>query len=98
MILALFAAETLPPEQAGFGNTAAGAADGIAPLLDRLGARLGLGAIARIEPHASHIPERASVYAMVSESHLPLAPGGGESRGEVGDSRAPADTHLTLRA
>src|SRR6266850_7814596 len=24
------------------------------------------------------------------------APGGGEGRGEVGDSRAPADTHLTL--
>jgi protein ImuB len=41
--------------------------DAIAPLLDRLGARLGLKALSRIVPHASHIPERASVYAPVDE-------------------------------
>jgi protein ImuB len=34
---------------------------GIAPLLDRLGNRLGLDAISRLEPRESHIPERASV-------------------------------------
>jgi protein ImuB len=74
MILALFAAEPLPPEQAGFSpllnppplageerqrSGRVGAA--IAPLLDRLGARLGLDAISRIEVRESHIPERASV-------------------------------------
>jgi protein ImuB len=72
MILALFAAEPLPPEQAGFRNGVAGAAflpgGGIAPLLDRLGTRLGLDAISRIEPHASHIPERASICIPVGEN------------------------------
>ena len=34
---------------------------GIAPLLDRLGNRLGLAALSRLEPRESHIPERASV-------------------------------------
>src|SRR5205823_11419851 len=37
---------------------------------------------------------QAQCAAMVSLS----APGGGEGRGEVGDSRALADTHLTLPA
>jgi protein ImuB len=67
MILALFAAEKLPPEQAAFrGTPNEAAADGIAPLLDRLGARLGPDALSRIEPHASHIPERASMIIPVS--------------------------------
>ena len=34
---------------------------GIAPLLDRLGNKLGLDALSRLEPRESHIPERASV-------------------------------------
>jgi protein ImuB len=33
----------------------------LAPLFDRIGAKLGLDAIARLAPRASHIPERASV-------------------------------------
>ncbi|MGE5268869.1 MAG: hypothetical protein ACM3JG_04265, partial [Thiohalocapsa sp.] len=35
--------------------------DNVAPLLDRLGARLGLDALSRIEARQSHIPERAAV-------------------------------------
>jgi len=37
------------------------ASAGLAPLFDRLGARLGLAAISRLEARESHIPERASV-------------------------------------
>src|SRR5207248_2506479 len=68
MILAVFAVEKLPPEQVEFvaGNSEAAAHD-IAPLLDRLGAHLGLDAISRIEPRQSHIPERASVYVPAEE-------------------------------
>jgi protein ImuB len=69
MILAAFAVEPLEPEQialaARLGSAGAG---GIAPLLDRLGARLGLGALSRIEARASHIPERASVNVSVGKS------------------------------
>lgn len=36
-------------------------------LFDRIGARLGLDALARLEAHASHIPERASVAIPVTE-------------------------------
>jgi len=41
---------------------------GLAPLLDRLGARFGLAALSRIEPRESHIPERASTHAPIDES------------------------------
>ncbi|HEV8678229.1 MAG TPA: DNA polymerase Y family protein [Stellaceae bacterium] len=41
---------------------------GIAPLLDRLGARLGLAAIGRLEARESHIPERASVAVPIEKS------------------------------
>jgi protein ImuB len=47
---------------------------GIAPLLDRLGNRLGLAALSRFEPCESHIPERASVRVPVGSAH-PRAPG-----------------------
>ncbi len=61
MILASFAVEPLPPEQIGFaGPPSRGVASGVAPLLDRLGNKLGLGALYRLEPRESHIPERAS--------------------------------------
>ncbi|HEY3910330.1 MAG TPA: DNA polymerase Y family protein [Stellaceae bacterium] len=40
---------------------AKGTTEGMAPLLDRLSNRLGLDALSRIEAHASHIPECASV-------------------------------------
>jgi protein ImuB len=46
----------------------------IAPLLDRLGARLGLDALSHIVPHASHIPERASVHVSVSNDPHPDPP------------------------
>jgi protein ImuB len=62
MILAAIAVEPLPAEQIGFpGHPAGSEASGIAPLLDRLGNKLGLAALSRLEPRESHIPERASV-------------------------------------
>ena len=52
----------MPPEQIGLpGHAADTETGGIAPLLDRLGNRLGLDALSRLEPRESHIPERASV-------------------------------------
>jgi protein ImuB len=67
MILGAFAVEPLSPEQIGFAglsqNTGMGDVTG---LLDRLGNRLGLAAVARIETRQSHIPERASVTLPVS--------------------------------
>jgi protein ImuB len=73
MILAAFAVEPLPPEQIGFaGSSIEGdAGGGIAPLLDRLGNRLGLDALSRLEPRESYIPERASVRVSPS----PTKPG-----------------------
>jgi protein ImuB len=71
MILALYAAEPLPPEQIGVTHRPTTAAAGIAPLLDRIGARLGLDALSRIEPHASHIPERASRHMPVGTGPTP---------------------------
>ncbi len=68
-ILAAFAVEPLPPEQIGFADAFDGAAtDGLALLLDRLGNRLGLAALSRIEGRASHIPERASIRMPVDAS------------------------------
>jgi protein ImuB len=62
MILAAYAVEPLPAEQIGLpGHAARNETSGIAPLLDRLGNRLGLAAISRLEPRESYIPERASV-------------------------------------
>ena len=70
MILAAHAVEPLPAEQIGLpGHTAGNETGGIAPLLDRLGNRLGLAAISRLEPRESHIPERASVRV---QPHLTL--------------------------
>jgi len=70
VILAAFAVEPLPPEQIGLpGHPAGNEASGIAPLLDRLGNRLGLAALSRLEPCQSHIPERASVRVPVGSVH-----------------------------
>jgi protein ImuB len=75
MILAVFAVEKLPAEQMPLGGreddyaAAGGRDEGLARLLDCLGARLGLAALSHIEPRASHIPERASRYAPVGEMH-----------------------------
>jgi len=65
VILAAFAVEKLAPEQIDM-TGAAGVSTGAAPLFDRIGARLGLDALARLEPRESHIPERASVAAPIS--------------------------------
>ena len=82
-ILAAFAVEKLPaeqlespppsyrrtpPRQAGEGR-AGGFTQGpdTASLFDRIGARLGLDALARLEPRASHIPEHASVAVSLAE-------------------------------
>jgi protein ImuB len=52
--------------------------EGVAGLLDRLGNRLGMAALYRLEPRASHIPERAS--SRISPSLPPLAREEGFSR------------------
>lgn len=65
MSLACLDADELFPSQERLSGEAAQAHD-LAMLIDRLGNRLGPGRIARAEPRASHIPERAvrSVPAM----------------------------------
>ena len=69
MILAAFAVETLAAEQIDMAGAAGtGAGGNLGPLFDRIGARLGLGALARLEPRESHIPERASVAAPMADS------------------------------
>ena len=87
MILAAFAAEPLPPEQIGsfagrIPSSERRCGSGIAPLLDRLGTRLGLDALSRLEPRESHIPERASVRvsALIHQppSSIPLPRKSGE--------------------
>jgi len=81
VILAVFAVEPLPPEQIGLpGHPMSNQTSGIAPLLDRLGNRLGLAAVSRLEPRESHVPEHASVH--ISSPLPPKA--GGEGRGEGG--------------
>ena len=81
MILAAYAIEPLPAEQIGLpGHTAGNETGGIAPLLDRLGNRLGL-AISRLEPRESHIPERASVRVPAASPHPNPPPQAGEGMG-----------------
>ena len=75
MILAAFVVERLPAEQIGIsGHTARNETSDIAPLLDRLGNRLGLAALSRLEPRQSHIPERASVRVPVDRPRSPVSP------------------------
>jgi protein ImuB len=70
VILSAFAVEPLPPEQIGLaGHTSTNETSGIAPLLDRLGNRLGFAAVLRLEPRESHIPERSSVRVPVASAH-----------------------------
>jgi protein ImuB len=88
VILAAFAVEKLAPEQIGMAGGGATAGD-TASLFDRLGARLGLDALARLEPRASHIPERASVAAPIANNpHPPVAVAARSlprTRGKVGE-------------
>lgn len=84
-ILAAFAVEKLAPEQPplpaggervcpgldpGVGVRGSNSAD-IAALFDRLGARLGRDALARLEARESHIPERASIEVPVESTSRP---------------------------
>jgi protein ImuB len=84
VILAAFAVEPLPPEQIGLaGHTPTNETNGIAPLLDRLGNRLGFAAVSRLEPRESHIPERASVRVPVGETLAsPVAPAKAGAQGQ----------------
>ncbi len=109
-ILAAFAVENLPAEQpllpAGGERACPGLDPGvgvrgghgsdIAPLFDRIGAQLGLDALARPEARESHIPERASVAVPIGESSAikepPRPPLGGEGRVR-GAGKAGADPH-----
>ncbi len=61
-----------PPSPAGGGGPGWGS--GLAPLFDRIGARLGLDALARLEAHESYIPERASVAVPVADNPNPNPP------------------------
>jgi protein ImuB len=76
-ILAVYAVEKLTPEQpplpAGGGRAGVRGGNSVdtAPLFDRIGARLGLDALARLEARTSHIPEHASVAVPVTESEAP---------------------------
>ena len=82
-ILATFAVDALAPEQIEMPGKAA-AASNTAPLFDRIGAKLGLDALARLKPRESHIPERASVAVPASTSPHPNPPpqaGEGSPRG-----------------
>jgi protein ImuB len=79
MILAAFVVEPMPPEQIEglTGHGIRNETSGLAPLLDRLGNKLGPGALSRLEPRESHIPERASVWmpaALPSPALLRSAP------------------------
>ena len=120
VILAAFAVEPLAPEQiesplphAGVHPPVSPAGKdwdgGLAPLFDRLGARLGLDALARLEPQASHIPERASVAIAIAERgksrcrpwpHSPLSAreggscSGSEETGAVAPQKPPRPVRL----
>ena len=62
----------------------------IAPLLDRIGARLGMAALGRLAAHASHIPERAAVYAPFGEDgRSDVIPGSPAGRGPEPMNTAP---------
>ena len=90
MILTLFATEPLPPEQLAALLPSAQAGEGwgggLAPLIDRLGTRLGLDALSRIETRESHIPERASVPVSPHPSPPPPAGEGEHQTGGTANS------------
>ena len=77
-------------------------AGGVSTLLDRLGNRLGLAAVSRIEACESHIPERASVQVPANSRHpLPPPPRGREGfahprikSGEQGRDKPPRPIRL----
>jgi protein ImuB len=76
------------PSPAGGGGSGWGAErkwePSLAPLFDRIAAKLGPDALARLEARESHIPERASVAVPITENDAfresPRSPMGGEGR------------------
>ena len=96
MILAAYAVEPLPAEQIGLpGQAARNETSGIAPLLDRLGNRLGLDAVSRLEPRESHIPERASVRVAIGEALASsVAPAKAEAQGQLAPGPGSLDPRL----
>jgi protein ImuB len=75
MLLSVLAADPLAPAQTEFAGGREAAGDAVAQLVDRLGNRLGEGRVARLEAHASHLPERA---CRTAPPFAPLpAPGAG---------------------
>jgi protein ImuB len=96
VILAVFAVEPLPPEQIGLaGHLASNETNSIAPLLDRLGNKLGLAALSRLEPHESHIPERASVRVPVGGALTsPVAPSKAGAQGQLAPAPGSLDPRL----
>ncbi|HEY1432396.1 MAG TPA: DNA polymerase Y family protein [Stellaceae bacterium] len=71
------------PRKRGKVRAGEGMGGGIAPLLDRLGNRLGLAALSLLEAHESHIPERASVRVSAASPH----PGPPWTRGREGPAQ-----------
>jgi protein ImuB len=96
MILAAFAVEPLPAEQIGLlGHPAGSEASGIAPLLDRLGNKLGLAAVSRLEPRESHIPERASIRVPIGGALTSsVAPAKAVAQGQLAPGLGSLDPRL----
>jgi protein ImuB len=88
VILAAFAVEKLAVEQIEMTGSAATTEGDIGPLFDRIGAKLGLDALARLKPCASHIPERTSVAVPVETGCRPPPKPSPVSTGEGSAHRA----------
>jgi protein ImuB len=88
VILAAFAVEKLAAEQIEMTGSAATTEGDIGPLFDRIGAKLGLDALARLKPCASHIPERTSVAVPVETGCRPPPNPSPVSTGEGSAHRA----------
>lgn len=70
--LAVTQAEAMAERQEDLAGETAGAGD-LETLIDRIGARLGAGAVQRLEPRESHWPERAGRSLPVAQAPAPLA-------------------------
>jgi protein ImuB len=72
LVLAALQVEERAPAQTALGAGVAGKA-GPTELIDRLANRLGAARVTRIEPRASHVPERAEVRVSALADSAPLA-------------------------
>lgn len=95
MILSVFAVEPLSADQLDLAGhhggplPTPGMGGDIASLLDRLGNKLGLAAVSRIEARESHIPERASVQVPIS-----VAPAKAGGQGQLATKPGSLDPRL----